>query len=35
LWSKARVGQWNKDGQATVVFESELIAPNPFPAGYQ
>lgn len=35
LWSKARVGQWNKDGQATVVFESELIEPNPFPAGYQ
>ncbi|MFT7235115.1 MAG: urea transport system substrate-binding protein [Methylophagaceae bacterium] len=35
LWSKARVGQWNKDGQATVVFESELIEPNPFPKGYQ
>jgi len=35
LWSKARVGQWNKYGQATVVFESELIEPNPFPAGYQ
>ena len=35
LWSKARVGKWNKDGQATVVFESELIEPNPFPKGYQ
>jgi len=35
LWSKARVGKWNKDGQATVVFESELIEPNPFPEGYQ
>lgn len=35
LWSKARVGRWNKDGQATVVYESELIEPDPFPAGYQ
>lgn len=35
LWSKTRVGQWNKDGQATVVFESGLIEPNPFPKGYQ
>ena len=35
LWSKARVGQWNKDGQATVVYTSELIEPDPFPAGYQ
>jgi len=35
LWSKARVGQWNKDGQATVVYESDLIEPNPFPEGYQ
>lgn len=35
LWSKTRVGRWNKDGQATVVFESELIEPNPFPEGYQ
>lgn len=35
LWSKARVGKWNKDGQATVVFESELIEPDPFPEGYQ
>jgi urea transport system substrate-binding protein len=35
LWSKARVGKWKKDGQAEVVFTSELIEPNPFPAGYQ
>ncbi len=35
LWSKTRVAKWNKDGQATVVFESELIEPNPFPKGYQ
>lgn len=35
LWSKARVGKWNKDGQATVVFESDLIEPDPFPKGYQ
>lgn len=35
LWSKARVGEWKKDGQATVVYESELIKPDPFPVGYQ
>jgi urea transport system substrate-binding protein len=35
LWSKARVGRWNKDGQATVVYTSELLEPDPFPAGYQ
>ena len=35
LWSKLRVGQWGADGQAKVVYESELIEPNPFPAGYQ
>lgn len=35
LWSKTRIGKWNKDGQATVVYESDLIEPNPFPAGYQ
>ncbi|MFT7561095.1 MAG: urea transport system substrate-binding protein [Flavobacteriales bacterium] len=35
LWSKARVGMWKKDGQATVVYESELLEPDPFPAGYQ
>lgn len=35
LITKARVGKWKKDGQAEVVFTSELIEPNPFPAGYQ
>jgi urea transport system substrate-binding protein len=35
LWSKLRVGQWDAAGQAKVVYESELIEPNPFPAGYQ
>jgi len=35
LWSKLRVGQWNANGQAKVVYESDLIEPNPFPAGYQ
>jgi len=35
LWSKARVGMWKKDGQVDVVFESDLIEPDPFPAGYQ
>ncbi len=35
LWSVARVGRWNKDGQATVVYESDLIEPDPFPKGYQ
>lgn len=35
LWSKTRIAQWQKDGTAKVVFESDLIEPNPFPAGYQ
>ena len=35
LWSVARVGKWKKDGQVEVVFESELIEPDPFPEGYQ
>lgn len=35
LWSKLRIGQWLKDGQAKVLFESELIEPDPFPKGYQ
>lgn len=35
LWSKLRVGQWDTNGQAKVVYESDLIEPNPFPAGYQ
>jgi urea transport system substrate-binding protein len=35
LWSKTRVAVWRKDGQADVVYESDLIEPDPFPAGYQ
>ncbi len=36
LWSRTRIGRWNGDGQASVVWESEdLIEPNPFPEGYQ
>ncbi len=35
LWSKLRIGQWASDGQAKVLYESELIEPNPFPKGYQ
>ena len=36
LWSKARVGQAQLDGQFKVVFETpELIEPDPFPKGYQ
>ncbi|MDB4973304.1 MAG: Urea transporter, urea binding protein [Myxococcaceae bacterium] len=35
LWSKLRVGQAQLDGQFKVLYESELIEPNPFPEGYQ
>ena len=35
LVSKLRVGKWKADGQAEVVYESELIKPDPFPKGYQ
>lgn len=35
LWSKTRIGQVQADGQFQVVFESDLIEPNPFPKGYQ
>lgn len=36
LWSKARIGEAQKDGQFKVVAESkDLIEPNPFPKGYQ
>ena len=35
LWSKARIGQVQPDGQFKVVHESDLIEPNPFPKGYQ
>jgi len=35
LWSKLRIGKWRMDGQADVLYESELIEPDPFPKGYQ
>ena len=35
LWSKTRIGQWETDGQAKVLYESGLVEPNPFPKGYQ
>ncbi|HDP89083.1 MAG TPA: urea ABC transporter substrate-binding protein, partial [Thioalkalivibrio sp.] len=35
LHMRTRIGKWKKDGQAEVVFESDVIAPNPFPEGYQ
>ncbi len=35
LWSKLRIGQAKEDGQFTVLYESELIEPDPFPKGYQ
>jgi urea transport system substrate-binding protein len=35
LWSRLRVGQAQADGQYKVMYESDLIEPNPFPKGYQ
>ncbi|MCG5053307.1 MAG: urea ABC transporter substrate-binding protein [Myxococcales bacterium] len=35
LWSKLRVGQALANGQFKVLYESDLIEPNPFPKGYQ
>ncbi len=36
LWSKARIGQIQPDGQFKLIAESpQLIEPNPFPKGYQ
>jgi urea transport system substrate-binding protein len=35
LWSKLRIGLGQLDGQFKVLYESELIQPNPFPKGYQ
>ncbi len=35
LWMKTRIGEWQPDGQAKVVFESDVIKPDPFPKGYQ
>ncbi|MEM7304716.1 MAG: urea ABC transporter substrate-binding protein [Pseudomonadota bacterium] len=35
LWSKTRIGRANADGQFEVIWESDLIEPDPFPEGYQ
>jgi urea transport system substrate-binding protein len=35
LWSCLRIGQWQADGQAKIVYVSAPIQPNPFPKGYQ
>ena len=35
LWMKTVVGQGQKDGMFKVVYQSDMIEPNPFPAGYQ
>ena len=35
LWSKTRIGEVLPSGQFKVVYESDLIEPNPFPKGYQ
>ena len=31
LWSSLRIGQWQADGTAEIVYESDLIEPDPFP----
>src|SRR5450830_628570 len=35
LWSKSRIGEVLPNGQFKVIYESDLIEPNPFPKGYQ
>ena len=35
LWSKTRIGVARADGQFDVIYESDLIEPDPFPEGYQ
>jgi urea transport system substrate-binding protein len=35
LTTKLRIGQWEKDGQAKIVYTSAYIKPDPFPKGYQ
>ena len=35
LTTKLRIGQWQKDGQAKIVYTSAYIKPDPFPKGYQ
>jgi urea transport system substrate-binding protein len=31
LWKHARIGEFQKDGQVKILYESALIEPNPFP----
>lgn len=31
LWKRARIGEFQPDGQVKMIFESALIEPNPFP----
>lgn len=31
LWKRARIGEFQADGQVKMIFESPLIEPNPFP----
>jgi urea transport system substrate-binding protein len=35
LWSRLRIGQVLPEGQYKVLYQSDLIEPNPFPKGYQ
>ncbi|MGB0211063.1 urea ABC transporter substrate-binding protein [Algiphilus sp.] len=35
LWMRTRIGEWQADGQAEVIWESDVIEPDPFPEGYQ
>jgi urea transport system substrate-binding protein len=35
LWMKTRIAQWQKDGTAKIVMESDVLKPDPFPKGYQ
>src|SRR5690606_10826102 len=32
LWKRARIGEINAEGQVDVIYESDLIEPNPFPS---
>jgi urea transport system substrate-binding protein len=31
LWKHARIGEFTKEGQVKMLYESPLIEPNPFP----
>ena len=34
LKTKLRIGEWEADGQAKIVYTSDYITPNPYPKGY-